>query len=56
MTLAPQPLPPRFEVDVDSGGTFTDVLCRSDTGEVRPVKIPTTRANPSAGALHTCPP
>ncbi len=51
MTLAPHPSR-RFEVGVDIGGTFTDVVCRSDTGEVRLVKIPTTRANPSAGVLH----
>jgi N-methylhydantoinase A len=42
----------RFEVGVDIGGTFTDVVCRSTTGEVKLVKIPTTRADPSAGVLH----
>ncbi|MCE2945829.1 MAG: hydantoinase/oxoprolinase family protein [bacterium] len=51
MTQTRPPLP-RHEVGVDIGGTFTDVVCRSDTGEVRLVKIPTTRANPSAGVLH----
>jgi N-methylhydantoinase A len=51
MTQARTPLL-RFEVGVDIGGTFTDVVCRSDSGEVRLVKIPTTRANPSAGVLH----
>ncbi|MBS1219082.1 MAG: Hydantoinase/oxoprolinase N-terminal region, partial [Proteobacteria bacterium] len=40
---------PRFEVGVDIGGTFTDVVCRDcDSGAMRLVKIPTTRANPSA--------
>lgn len=43
---------PRYEVGVDIGGTFTDVVCRSDSGVMRLVKIPTTRANPSAGVLH----
>lgn len=42
----------RYEVAVDIGGTFTDVVCRSDAGEMRLVKIPTTRANPSAGVMH----
>ena len=42
----------QFEVGVDIGGTFTDVVCRSSGGDLRFVKIPTTRANPSAGVLH----
>src|SRR5688500_4651815 len=42
----------QFEVGVDIGGTFTDVVCRSASGELKLVKIPTTRANPSAGVLH----
>jgi N-methylhydantoinase A/oxoprolinase/acetone carboxylase beta subunit len=41
-----------FAVGVDIGGTFTDVVCRSSSGELQLVKIPTTRANPSAGVLH----
>ena len=41
-----------YEVGVDIGGTFTDVVCRSASGELKLVKIPTTRANPSAGVLH----
>lgn len=51
MSVTPVPAP-RFEVGVDIGGTFTDVVCRSDSGVMRLVKIPTTRANPSAGVLH----
>lgn len=43
---------PTFEVGVDIGGTFTDVVCRSGHGELKLVKIPTTRADPSAGVLH----
>src|SRR5688572_6721783 len=42
----------QYEVGVDIGGTFTDVVCRSAGGEVKLVKIPTTRADPSAGGLH----
>jgi N-methylhydantoinase A len=42
----------RYEVAVDIGGTFTDVVCRGAGGEMRLVKIPTTRANPSAGVMH----
>jgi N-methylhydantoinase A len=49
MTIA---APTRYEVGVDIGGTFTDVVCRSSKGELKLVKIPTTRANPSAGVLH----
>src|SRR6186713_2182847 len=42
----------QFEVGVDIGGTFTDVVCRSAGGDMKLVKIPTTRANPSAGVLR----
>ncbi len=38
-----------FEIGVDIGGTFTDVVCRAAGGRTRLVKIPTTRSNPSAG-------
>ncbi len=39
----------KFEIGVDIGGTFTDVVCRDGKGAMRLVKIPTTRRNPSAG-------
>src|SRR6202521_4274018 len=39
----------QFEIGIDIGGTFTDVVCRGTDGSVRLTKIPTTRANPSAG-------
>src|SRR5215218_3153389 len=39
----------QFEIGVDIGGTFTDVVCRDGNGAMRLVKIPTTRRNPSAG-------
>jgi N-methylhydantoinase A/oxoprolinase/acetone carboxylase beta subunit len=38
-----------YEIGVDIGGTFTDVVCRSPAGEIRLVKIPTTRGNPAEG-------
>ena len=38
-----------FEIGVDVGGTFTDVVCRAPDDGLRIVKIPTTRADPSAG-------
>ena len=38
-----------FEIGIDIGGTFTDVVCRGADGHVRLVKIPTTRRDPSAG-------
>jgi N-methylhydantoinase A/oxoprolinase/acetone carboxylase beta subunit len=38
-----------FEIGVDIGGTFTDVVCRDRSGATRLVKIPTTRRDPSAG-------
>jgi N-methylhydantoinase A/oxoprolinase/acetone carboxylase beta subunit len=41
-----------YEVGVDIGGTFTDVVCRNGRGDSKLVKIPTTRANPSLGVLH----
>jgi N-methylhydantoinase A/oxoprolinase/acetone carboxylase beta subunit len=41
-----------YEIGVDIGGTFTDVVCRAPSGEVRLVKIPTTRGNPSQGVLQ----
>jgi N-methylhydantoinase A/oxoprolinase/acetone carboxylase beta subunit len=41
-----------YEVGVDIGGTFTDVVCRSAQGELRLVKLPTTRTDPSAGVLR----
>jgi N-methylhydantoinase A/oxoprolinase/acetone carboxylase beta subunit len=41
-----------YEVGIDIGGTFTDLVCRSSAGALRLAKIPTTRADPSAGVLH----
>src|SRR5215469_12393253 len=39
----------RFDIGVDIGGTFTDVVCRGGDGSIRLTKIPTTRRDPSAG-------
>jgi N-methylhydantoinase A/oxoprolinase/acetone carboxylase beta subunit len=41
----------RYEIGIDIGGTFTDVVCRGDDGSVRIAKIPTTRGNPSRAVL-----
>src|SRR6516164_6846334 len=38
-----------FDIGVDIGGTFTDVVCRGGDGSIRLTKIPTTRQNPSVG-------
>jgi N-methylhydantoinase A/oxoprolinase/acetone carboxylase beta subunit len=38
-----------FDIGVDIGGTFTDVVCRGGDGSIRLTKIPTTRRDPSAG-------
>ena len=39
----------QFEIGVDIGGTFTDVVCLVARRAMSPVKIPTTRRNPSVG-------
>jgi N-methylhydantoinase A/oxoprolinase/acetone carboxylase beta subunit len=44
-------MPTGYDIGVDIGGTFTDMVCRGPDGTTRIVKIATTRANPSAGAL-----
>ncbi|MCC6532703.1 MAG: hydantoinase/oxoprolinase family protein [Burkholderiales bacterium] len=41
-----------WDVGVDIGGTFTDVVCRALDGRLHLAKIPTTRADPSRGVLH----
>lgn len=40
-----------MEIGIDVGGTFTDIVCRSDDGHVRIAKLPTTRADPSRAVL-----
>ena len=43
--------PLRYEVGIDIGGTFTDVVCRASDGSVRLAKLPTTRGDPSQAVL-----
>ncbi|MGE3989279.1 hydantoinase/oxoprolinase family protein [Pseudorhodoplanes sp.] len=40
-----------WEIGVDVGGTFTDVVCRQPGGALHIMKVPTTRADPSASVL-----
>ena len=41
-----------YEIGVDIGGTFTDVVCSLPGGDIRLLKLPTTRANPSEGVAE----
>ena len=43
--------PGSVEVGVDIGGTFTDVVCLTPDSQVRLVKIPTTKGDPSIAVL-----
>ena len=45
--------PRRFEIGVDVGGTFTDVVCREAGGALHVIKVPTTRGDPSAAVLQS---
>ncbi|HEY1932918.1 MAG TPA: hydantoinase/oxoprolinase family protein [Acetobacteraceae bacterium] len=40
-----------YEIGIDIGGTFTDVVCRGDNGSLRIAKLPTTRGDPSRAVL-----
>ncbi len=40
-----------YEIGIDVGGTFTDVVCSGDDGSVRIAKLPTTRDDPSQAVL-----
>jgi N-methylhydantoinase A/oxoprolinase/acetone carboxylase beta subunit len=40
-----------YEIGIDIGGTFTDVVCRGDDGSVRIAKLPSTRDDPSQAVL-----
>jgi N-methylhydantoinase A/oxoprolinase/acetone carboxylase beta subunit len=40
-----------YEIGIDTGGTFTDMVCRGSDGSVRLKKVPSTRSNPSAAIL-----
>ena len=39
------------QIGVDTGGTFTDVVCRLADGRVHMMKVPTTRGDPSVAIL-----
>ena len=41
----------KFEIGIDIGGTFTDIVCRGSDGSVRISKVPTTRGDPSKAVL-----
>lgn len=41
-----------FEIGVDIGGTFTDVVCREVGGAMHLVKVPTTRDDPSRAVIQ----
>lgn len=41
-----------FDIGVDIGGTFTDVVCRRPGRRMLALKIPTTRGDPSAAVLR----
>ena len=40
-----------FEIGIDIGGTFTDIVCRGDDGSMRIAKVPTTTGDPSRAVL-----
>ena len=44
---------PDIEIGVDTGGTFTDVVCREIGGATRIVKIPSTPADPGQAILDS---
>ena len=44
--------PRRFEIGVDIGGTFTDIVCRESGGGMHVLKVPTSRGDPSAAVIQ----
>src|SRR5580704_13231803 len=44
--------PRRFEIGVDIGGTFTDIVCRESGGAMHVLKVPTSRGDPSAAVIQ----
>jgi N-methylhydantoinase A/oxoprolinase/acetone carboxylase beta subunit len=45
--------PRGFEIGVDIGGTFTDIVCRESGGALHVLKVPTTRGDPSAAVIQS---
>jgi N-methylhydantoinase A len=45
--------PRRFEIGVDIGGTFTDIVCRESGGRMHVLKVPTSRGDPSAAVIQS---
>lgn len=43
---------PVGEIGIDTGGTFTDVVCRLADDRIRIAKVPSTRADPSRAMLQ----
>ncbi|MBI2736121.1 MAG: hydantoinase/oxoprolinase family protein [Rhodospirillales bacterium] len=43
----------RFEIGVDIGGTFTDIVCRERGGALHVLKVPTTRGDPSQAVIKS---
>jgi N-methylhydantoinase A len=43
----------RFEIGVDIGGTFTDIVCRERGGALHVLKVPTTRGDPSQAVIQS---
>ncbi len=44
--------PRSFEIGVDIGGTFTDIVCRESGGGLHILKVPTTRGDPSEAVIR----
>ena len=43
----------RFEIGVDIGGTFTDIVCLERGGALHVLKVPTTRDDPSQAVIES---
>jgi len=43
----------RFEIGVDIGGTFTDIVCREPGGRMHLMKVPTSRRDPSEAVIQS---